>query len=105
MYRTSNTPAGGTAVTPQPHDAAAPSTALFSASIGTWSTTPTVTGGTQLWEQELPQTTGSAWEEFPPLGYEWQIPVNSGGTGWLVIMVTASVNTSTPVSADLVISQ
>ena len=104
LYRASNTPAGGTAVTPQAHDPAAPAS-LFTATIGSWTTAPTVTAGTQLWEQELPQTTGSSWEEFPPLGYEWQIPVNSGSTGWLVMMVTNSVATSTPVSCDLVISQ
>lgn len=104
LYRASNTPVGGTGVTMNAHDPAAP-TALATATIGSWGTPPTVTAGTQIWEQELPQTTGSSWEEFPPLGYEWSVPVNSGATGWLVMMVTNSVATSTPVSADLIVSQ
>lgn len=104
LYRATNTPTGGTAVTPQAHDPAAPAS-LATATIPSFTIAPTVTAGTQLWEQELPQTTGSSWEEFPPLGYEWQIPVNSGSTGWLVVMVTNSVATGTPVSCDIVFSQ
>jgi hypothetical protein len=39
-----------------------------------------------LWQQELPQTTGSSWEEFPPLGYEYVVPVSVG----VGIFVTAA---------------
>jgi hypothetical protein len=104
LYRTSNTPvSSGSALTVTAHDAAgAPFTG---AAYSAWATAPSVTAGSQLWEQELPQTTGSSWEEFPPLGYEWSIPLNSGATGWIVMMVTNSVGTSTPVSCDLIISQ
>jgi len=103
LYRTLNTPTLTGSLHGNSHDAAAPASLwVYSTTFGT---APTVTAGSQIWEQELPQTTGSSWEEFPPLGYEWSIPVNSGSTGWLVMMVTTSVSTSTPVSCDLIISQ
>jgi hypothetical protein len=79
------------------------------ASIGqvytTWSTAPTL--GSVLWEQQLPQTTGSSWEEFPPLGYEFIVPAAAITTAnWgLHMFVTASVSTSTPVFVDLVWSE
>jgi hypothetical protein len=103
LYRTSNTPAGTATVTVNAHDPAAPT--FLGTAYTTYATNPSVTAGSQIWEQELPQTTGSSWEEFPPLGYEWNIPVNTGSTGWLVMMVTNSVGTSTPVSCDLIMSQ
>jgi hypothetical protein len=85
------------------HDFSAPA-AIFNQATA-WSVAPTL--GTVLWEQELPQTTGSAWEEFPPLGYEWQIPaVITGSAGYGVHMfATASVNTSTAVYVDIVFSE
>jgi hypothetical protein len=86
-----------------PHDYSAP------ASIGqqatAWSTAPTL--GTVLWEQELPQTTGSAWEEFPPLGYEWGVPAIATGSAnaGVHLFVTQSVATSTPYTVDIVWSE
>lgn len=82
-----------------------------SASLGqqgtTWTVAPTL--GTVLWEQELPQTTGSAWEEFPPLGYEWGIPAVANNTSAAGIgahvFSTASVNTSTPLFVDVIFSE
>lgn len=104
LCRTNNTPVGTTTVTASPKDPSAP--AFLGTCYTAWSTAPTVASPPVCtWEQELPQTTGSAWEEYPPLGYEHQIPVNSGSTGWMVMMVTASVATSTPVLIDLDISQ
>lgn len=105
LCRTNNTPVGTTTANVNGNDAAAPASALFTAYTA-WSTAPTVASPPALvWEQQLPQTTGSSWEEFPPLGYEYGVPVNAGSTGWLVMMATASVATSTPVFIDLVISQ
>lgn len=105
LARTNNTPVGTTNANVNPNDAGAPSSSLFVAYTA-WSTAPTVAATPALlWEQQLPQTTGSSWEEFPPLGYEYSVPVNSGSTGWLVMMVTASVATSTPVFVDLIVSQ
>lgn len=89
---------GGTASTPKAHDSAAP-TAVTTGFIGSWTIAPTV--GTVLAEWMLPQTTGSMWEEFPPLGYEWVAPV-SGST---VLWVTNSVATSTPVECQIIFSE
>jgi hypothetical protein len=88
-----------------PHDfSASPSVAQVATA---YTTAPTV--GTVLWEQELPQTTGSAWEEFPPLGYEWGVPAlanNAGVAGVGIHMfVTAGVTTSTIVYADIIWSE
>lgn len=110
LFRANNTPgsSGASAVTPQTQDPAAPSAAVagwsaYSGSSG-WATVPTVAAGTALWEQTLPATTGSAWEEFPPTGYEWNLPVQSGGTGWLCMQAFTSA-TSATVTCDLVVSQ
>ena len=85
------------------HDYSAPASIVQG--YTTWGTAPTV--GTVLWEQQLPQTTGSAWEEFPPLGYEWGIPAiaNSTANAGLHVFVTPSVSTTTPVFVDLIVSE
>jgi hypothetical protein len=103
VCRPGNTATATGGASGNPHDFSA------AASIGqfatTWSTAPTV--GTILWEQELPQTTGSSWEEFPPSGYEWQIPALATGAAnaGLHCFVTNSVGTSTPVFFDLIWSE
>ena len=70
-----------------------------------WSTAPTP--GVILAEWQLPQTTGSMWEEFPPTGYEWGIPAvaNANANAGVHLFVTASVATSTPVFVDLIASE
>jgi len=85
------------------HDFSAPNS--VSSQATTWSTAPTI--GTVLWEQALPQTTGSSWEEFPPSGYEWQVPAIATGAAnsGLHCFVTNSVATATPVYFDLVFSE
>jgi hypothetical protein len=103
LARPGNTMTGTTTATPTPHDFSAP------ASIGTqytaWSTAPTV--GVVLAEWTLPQTTGSMWEEFPPTGYEWQIPAiaNAAANAGLHLFCTATVGTSTPLVVQMVVSQ
>jgi hypothetical protein len=94
---TGTSPANGAA-----HDFSAPAGILQS--YLTWSTAPTV--GTILAEWVVPQTTGSAWEEFPPTGDEWQIPAIASGSAnaGLHLFVTPSVATSTPVFVDLICS-
>lgn len=89
---------------PTSHDYSAP------ASLGTiattWSTPPTV--GNVLWEQELPQTTGSSWEEFPPAGYEWGVPLGSGTTvasGGVHLFINQSILTATTYNVDLIWSE
>ena len=98
LARAGNSPTGGTAVNLRAHDAA--SAAAFStAAIPSYTIAPTL--GNVLAEWALPQTTGSMWEEFPPLGYEWVV----GTSGYLVMFATLSVATSTPVEAQFVISE
>ena len=103
LARPGNTMTGTTTATPNPHDFSAP------ASIGTqytaWSTAPTV--GVILAEWTLPQTTGSMWEEFPPTGYEWQVPAlaNTVANSGLHLFATPTVVTSTPLVCDIIFSQ
>ena len=103
---TSNT-ATGLATVASGHDFSAP--ASLSSFATTWSTAPVVpsAAGAILWEQELPQTTGSSWEEFPPSGYEWQVPAIATGSAnsGVHVFVTQSVATATPVYADLIFSE
>lgn len=100
VARAGNTPSGGTVVTGRALDASAPAALTTAASAATaFAVAPTL--GNILWEMELPQTTGSSWEEFPPLGYEWGVPVS----GFVACFVTNSVNTSTPVQFQLVVSE
>lgn len=87
------------------HDFSAPaSIGLFATA---YTTAPTV--GAILAEWEVPQTTGSAWEEFPPTLYEWGVPAlanNAGVAGiGLHLFAIATVATSTPVFADLIWSE
>lgn len=103
LARPGNTPTGTGLVSGAAHDFSAP------ASIGqlavAWSTAPTL--GVVLAEWELPQTTGSMWEEFPPTGYEWGIPAiaNAAANAGLHLFVTPSVATSTPVLCEIPCSE
>lgn len=100
VARAANSPSGGTAVTGRALDSSAPAAFTTSNSAATaFTISPTL--GNIVWEMELPQTTGSSWEEFPPLGYEWGVPVS----GFLACFVTNSVSTSTPVQFQLVVSE
>ena len=103
LARPANTPTLTSLTGGDPHDYSAPASIAQQAT--TWSTAPTL--GTVLWEQELPQTTGSSWEEFPPLGYEWGIPVlaNTVANTGVHLFVTASVLTTTPIYVDLIVSE
>lgn len=95
-------PLVGTAATAVPNDPSGPAT-LTTFLTSSYTTAPT-SGGTIYWQQELPQTTGSSWEEFPPLGYEYCM--NSGGTaGGIALWATAANATSTVVYYELVWSE
>jgi len=98
LARAGNSPTGGTAANLRAHDAAS-ATAFSTGAIPSYTIAPTL--GNVLAEWVLPQTTGSMWEEFPPLGYEWVV----GTSGFLVGFVTLSVATSTPVEMQMVISE
>ena len=103
LARSTSSNTGTSPVTGNPHDFSAP------ASLGTytsaWSVAPVVS--TVLWEQELPMTTGSSWEEFPPSGYEWGVPAIASATAnaGLHLFVTQSVATSATYQADLIWSE
>lgn len=100
VARAGNSPSGGTAVTGRALDSSAPAAFTTSNSAASaFTIAPTL--GNVLWEMELPQTTGSSWEEFPPLGYEWGVPISA----YLACFVTNSVSTSTPVQFQLVVSE
>jgi hypothetical protein len=89
---------GGTTANLRAHDAAS-AAAITTAFTPSYTIAPTL--GNILAEWILPQTTGSMWEEFPPLGYEWVGGVSTS----LVMFVTNSVATSTPVETQFVISE
>ncbi len=100
LARPGNTVNGSGLASGGPHDFSSP------ASLGqistTWTTAPTV--GTILAEWVVPQTTGSMWEEFPPTGNEWGAPAiaNNNANSGLHLFAIPTVNTSTPVSVDLI---
>jgi hypothetical protein len=87
-----------------PNDPAGPATALCV--FYSYPVTTTPTGTTNCaWQQEIPQTTGSSWEEFPPLGYEYvlnTIPAAGGFALWATCSVATA---STVVFYELVWSE
>jgi hypothetical protein len=104
LARAANSSDGTTATpVPSPHDVSAP--ASICTNFTAWTTAPTV--GVVLWEQELPFTTGSSWEEFPPSGYEWQIPAiaDAGALNGVHMFVTCSVANSSTFTSDIVFSE
>lgn len=79
LVRLSNTPTAGTTGGAAPNDPNGPtSTETFLYAGGTPYGTSPISSGVVLWQQELPNTTGSSWEEFPPLGYEYVINTSAG---------------------------
>lgn len=73
----------------------------LAAAYSGWATPPTANN--VMWQMQLPQTTGSSWEEFPPLGYEWG--VGTTAHNGIAVFATASVSTSTPVYAEFVFGE
>ena len=92
LARAGNTPSGGTAVTLEPKDTAS-GAAISSALIPNWATPPTA--GAVLGKWVLPQAAGSMWETYPPLNYEWGLPV---ATASIAGFVTCSATNATLVS-------
>jgi hypothetical protein len=85
------------------HDFSAP------ASIGqmstAWSTAPTI--GVILAEEQLPQTSGSIWMEYPPANYEWGVPAiaNANANAGIHLFINQSVATSTTYLINLIESE
>lgn len=103
LARPGNTPNASAQASASAHDFSSPASVCQQATA--YTTPPTV--GTILAEWELPQTTGSMWEEFPPTSNEWGVPAiaNNNANAGLHMFVTASVNTSTPVFIDLIFAE
>ena len=99
LARTANSPTGGTAVTPRPHDPSAPASLASNVSTPSYTIAPTL--GNILGWWNIPQTSGSMWEEFPPGGQEWMINVSTS----VAVFVTLTVATATPLFVDLVWSE
>jgi len=99
LARTANSPTGGTAVTPRPHDSSAPASLAANVSTPSYTIAPTL--GNILGWWNIPQTSGSMWEEFPPGGQEWMIPISAS----VCVFVTLTVATATPLFIDLVWSE
>ena len=99
--------ATGLATVTAAHDFSAP--ASMSSVATTWSTAPVLgtAVGAVLAEYNLPQTTGSMWEEWPPTGYEWQVPAIATGAAnsGVHVFITQGVATSTPYAIDLIFSE
>jgi hypothetical protein len=103
LARPGNASDGTTATPiPVPHDFSAPASLLTN--FTAWATAPTL--GVVVWEQELPFTSGSSWEEFPPTGYEWQIPAiaDASANNGLHLFVTCSVANSSTFTSDIICS-
>jgi hypothetical protein len=103
LARPSATNTGTGLASASAHDFSSP--ASISQMALAWSTAPIV--GTILAQWELPQTSGSMWEEFPPTGDEWGIPAvaNANANAGLHLFVTPSVVTATPVFVDMIFSE
>lgn len=103
LCRPGNTPNGTTPAGVSGNDYSAPTS--LGVVCSAWGTAPTV--GTILAEWTLPQTSGSSWEEFPPLGYEWGVPAiaNNNANAGVHLFATASNNTSTTLVTELIWSE
>lgn len=99
LARSATIPTGGTAVTPRPHDSAAPASLAALCATPSYTIAPVVT--TVLGQWTIPQTSGSMWEEFPPGGQEWMVPVSAAAA----VFVTLTVATGTPITCDLIWSE
>ena len=103
LARPGNTPNASAQASASTHDFSGPASVCQQATA--YTTAPTV--GTILAEWELPQTTGSMWEEFPPTNYEWGVPAiaNNNANAGVHLFVTPSVATSTPVFVNLIFAE
>ena len=100
LARPGNTPNASATQAGNPHDFSSPASIMVNGIA--WTTAPTV--GTILAEWELPQASGAMWTEFPPTSDEWGVPAiaNNAANAGVHLFATPSVNTSTPILADLI---
>lgn len=102
LYRSTGTAAGGTAVTPRPHNAS------DIASNSTWldASGAAITGLTvtaiQVWSQVLPFTAGANWAEWVTPGAEWRVSVSTNLALWITC---SSAGTATSFQAEMVFAE
>lgn len=103
LARPANTPNASATQAGNAHDFSAPASIMVNGIA--WTTAPTI--GAILAEWELAQASGAMWTEFPPTGDEWGIPaiVNNAANAGVHLFVTPSVNTSTPILANVVVGE
>lgn len=97
LFRVTNATAiaGGTTGGTSANDPNAPAATETFLYAGATAYTTAPTGETNLlWQQELPNTTGSSWEEFPPLGYEYVLNTSAGVALWVTSASSASATYS-----------
>lgn len=107
LARSGNTPnvaSASATVTPVAQDFSAPASITTAYSAGTGMTTAP-TFGNVLADWTLPQTSGSAWEEFPPLGYEWGVGIGSGANAGVGLWITQANSTSTTYVVEFIFSE
>jgi hypothetical protein len=88
LARASNTPSGGTTITPTSHRASGQA-CNSTWTIGSWSTAPTCptpTAGGVLWGVPFALTAGANWGEWVTPQSEWEI----GPSSWGAFFVTCS---------------
>lgn len=103
LCRPGNTPNASSTSSGAAHDFSAPASVCQLATA--YTAAPTV--GAILAEWTVTQATGSMWEEFPPGLDEWGVPAiaNNNANAGLHLFATCSVNTSTPILANLIFSE
>lgn len=98
--------AGGVLTGSAPNDPSGPATPLatFAFAGGTAYTTAPTGTATCYWQQELPATAGSSWEEFPPSGYEY-CTGPAGAVSGIALWVTPTSASSTVFQYQVVWSE
>ncbi len=101
LARVTGVQAGGTSVTPSPHNSAdIAANTTFKDATGTAITGLTI--GAILWQQALPFTAGANWAEWLTPGSEWRIPAS----GLFAVYLTASqAGVATEFSVELVFGE
>jgi hypothetical protein len=101
LARATGIAAGGTAVTPAPHNSSdIAANTVFKDASGAAITGLTI--GAVLWEQSIPFTAGANWAEWVTPGSEWRIPASGV---FAVYLTTAVAGTNTDVAVSLTFAE
>jgi hypothetical protein len=104
LARTTGTPSGGAAITPNPHNPA------DQIAASTWKSGSTaLTGfsvGVVVWEQNIPFTAGANWAEWVTPGAEWRVVGSAtAGSGIAVYVTCSSAGTGTTFQCEVVFAE